>query len=212
MPQRIRKAILGRKVGMSQLFDADGVRMPVTLIEAGPCVVLQVKTQENDGYGALQVGFEDTRKGLKKPQEGHCQKAGTAVKKFVREIPIVAAEVAAKPGDTISVAVLDGVASVDVTGITKGRGFTGNVKRWNQRIGPRAHGSKCKREFGSAGMHQDPGRILKGKHFPGQYGAERVKTRNLRVLSMNPAENLLVVKGAIPGPNGGYLYIEESLT
>ncbi len=207
---RLRKTILGRKVGMSQLFDEQGVQIPVTLIEAGPCIVLQVKREKTDGYSALQVGFQDTNKNLKKPQEGLYKKVGTAPKKFVQEIPLLP-DRDYSPGDTLDLSLLDGVAKVDVSGVSKGHGFTGTVVRWNHSIGPKSHGSKSKRTTGSLGMHQDPGRIVKGKKMPGQHGNVNVKTRNLRVVSVDPEQHLLVVRGAIPGSKGGYLIIEESL-
>lgn len=209
MPKRVRKALLGRKVGMSQIYLENGERIPVTLVEAGPCTVLQVKTVENDGYEALQVGFLDTKKRVAKPQEVAFRKLETAAKKFVREIPKVGE---AEAGQTIDLSVLDGVAHVDISGVSKGRGFSGVVRRWNHAIGPKSHGSKSKRIMGSIGMHQDPGRIIKGKAMPGQYGNKNIKTRNLQVVSMDTEKNLLVVKGAVPGPKNGFLYIEESLS
>ena len=210
MPKRIRKTLLGRKVAMSQVYDDGGVFIPVTLIEAGPCVVLQVKTPENDRYAAVQVGFGDTTKNIKKPQEGLFKKVGTAAKKFVREIPVLS-DREYSPGDILDVSLFEGVEKVDVTGDTKGRGFSGVVRRWNHHIGPKSHGSKSKRTAGSLGMHQDPGRIIKGKRMAGQYGHDRTKTRNLRVVSIDADKNLLVVRGAIPGPAGGFVCIEESL-
>ncbi len=210
MARRIRKTILGRKIGMSQTHGEDGVRVPVTLIEAGPCMVLQVKTLKRDGYTSLQVGFQDTAKRAKKPQEKIFETLQTAPKKLVREIPLTPGK-EWSAGDTVDLSVFEGVAKVDVSGISKGRGFAGNVKRWNHQIGPKSHGSKSKRITGSIGMHQDPGRVFKGKKMPGHLGAEKVKTRNLRVVSLDPQKNLLVVKGAVPGPRGGFLCIEESL-
>ena len=210
MTQRLRKTLLGRKVGMSQVYLENGERVPVTLVEAGPCTVLQVKTVEVDGYDALQVGFLDTKKRVAKPQEVAFRKLETAPKKFVREIPKVAEGTTA--GQTLSVSLFDGVAHVDISGVSKGRGFSGVVRRWNHAIGPKSHGSKSKRIMGSIGMHQDPGRIVKGKNMPGQYGNKNVKTRNLQVVSLDVEKNLLVVKGAVPGPKDGFLYIEESLS
>lgn len=209
MTKRVRKALLGRKVGMSQLYLEGGERVPVTLVEAGPCTVLQVKTVDTDGYEALQVGFRDTTKRVPKPQQEAYRKLETAPKKFVREIPKVGEEAGA--GETINVSVFDGVEHVDISGVSKGRGFSGAVRRWNHAIGPKSHGSKSKRVLGSLGMHQDPGRIIKGKKMPGQYGNKNVKTRNLQVISFDVEKNLLVVKGAVPGPKDGFLYIEESL-
>ncbi len=208
MPKRIRKALLGRKIGMTQAYTDEGIREPVTLIEAGPCTVLQVRTEEKDGYQAYQVGFLDTTKRVPQPQEGVFKKVDTAPKKFVREVPF-AGEYGA--GDTLDLSLFEGVSKVDVSGTSKGRGFSGVVRRWNHAIGPKSHGSKSKRILGSIGMHQDPGRILKGKNMPGQYGNKKIKTRNLEVVSTDLEKNLLVVRGAVPGPAGGFLYIEESL-
>jgi large subunit ribosomal protein L3 len=210
MARRIRKTILGLKVGMSKKYNEDGVSVPVTLIQAGPCTVLQIKTEKTDGYSAIQVGFLDNKKKVKKPQEGHFKKANTAPKRFVKEIPRLADQEYVL-GDTFDLSVLEGVEKVDVTGVTKGRGFQGTVRRWNHAIGPRSHGSKSKRTSGSLGMHQDPGRILKGKKMPGQYGHVQVKTRNLDVVEIDVEKNLLVVRGSVPGPKGETLYIEESL-
>lgn len=210
MAKRPRKTILGRKMGMSQFYEEGGSCIPVTLIEAGPCTVLQVKTEEADGYQALQLGFADTKKRPRKPQEGLYKKVNTAPKRFVREAPVVGDDAPAA-GESIDVTVLEGVEHVDVTGTSKGRGFSGVVRRWNHAIGPKSHGSKSKRIPGSIGMHQDPGRVIKGKKMPGQYGNAKVKLRNLEVVSIDAEENLLIVKGAVPGPKGGFLYIEESL-
>ncbi|MCA8961523.1 MAG: 50S ribosomal protein L3 [Planctomycetes bacterium] len=208
MAKRERKALLGRKVGMSQLYTEGGARVPVTLIEAGPCTVLQVKTVETDGYEALQIGFSDTAKRVTKPMEGVFKKVGTAAKRCIREIPKTTE---AAPGDTIDLSIFEGIAKVDISGVSKGRGFSGSVRRWNHAIGPKSHGSKSKRVLGSLGMHQDPGRIIKGQSMPGQYGNKNVKTRNLQVVSFDVEKNLLVVRGAVPGPKGGFLYIEESI-
>ncbi len=210
MARRIRKAILGRKVGMSQVYSDDGVWIPVTLIEAGPCTVIQVKEEQRDGYSALQVGYQDTKKGVKKPQQVAYDKVGVAPKKYVREIPLTP-DKEWKVGDLVDLSVMEGVEQVDVSGTSKGRGFAGVVKRWNHQIGPKSHGSKAKRIPGSIGQHQDPGRVIKGKNMPGHLGAEKVKTRNLKVVSLDSEQNLMVVRGAVPGPKGGFLYIEESL-
>ncbi len=210
MGKRILKSILGRKVGMTQVYEEDGAWVPVTLIEAGPCTVLQVKNDESDGYSAVQIGFDETMKKPKKPQEGLYKKIGAAPTKFVREVPAFEGP-EFEAGQKYDLAVFEGVSTVDVSGTSKGRGFTGTVKRWNHKIGPKSHGSKSKRSIGSTGMHQDPGRVIKGTKMPGQYGNTKIKVRNLRVVSADPEKNLLVVKGAVPGPNGGYLVIQESL-
>ena len=210
MPKRILKSILGRKVGMSQVYSEDGTWTPVTLIEAGPCTVLQVKTEENDGYSALQVGFDETKKRPNKPQDGRNQKLGVSATKFVKELPAFHEE-PLEAGAKFDLSVLEGVESVDIAGTSKGRGFSGTVRRWNHSIGPKSHGSKSKRTIGSTGMHQDPGRVIKGTKMAGQYGNTRVKVRNLSVVSTDLERNLLVVKGAVPGPKNGYLIIQESL-
>ena len=210
MGKRVLKSILGRKVGMTQVYEEDGTWVPVTLIEAGPCTVLQVKTEETDGYSAIQVGFDESKKRAKKPQDGLYQKLNVAPTRFVKEVPAFHAE-PLEAGAKYNLEVFEGVASVDVAGLTKGRGFQGTVRRWGHAIGQKSHGSKSKRNLGSTGMPQDPGRVYKGKKMPGQYGNERVKVRNLRIVSTDLEKNLLVVKGAIPGPKGGYLVIQESL-
>ena len=210
MTRRMRKTILGRKLGTSQRYDEAGNRVQVTLIEAGPCTILQVKTQETEGYEALQVVFGDSSKEPKKPRAGLFEKVGCAAKRFIREVPSV--EGAALPaGESFDLSLFEGVASVDVSGVSKGKGFQGTVKRWNHAIGPKSHGSKSKRNVGSTGMHQDPGRVVKGKKMPGQHGNANVKVRNLQVVSADAEQNLLVVEGSVPGPAGGYLTIEESL-
>ncbi|MFQ5653126.1 MAG: 50S ribosomal protein L3 [Planctomycetota bacterium] len=211
MARRIRKAILGRKLGMSQMYDSSRNWVPVTLIEAGPCTVLQIKTEERDGYQGIQVGFdESTRKAMRKPQEVFFKALGVTPSRFIREIPPIP-DRELVPGEKLTLSLLEGVESIDVSGTTKGRGFSGVVRRWGHSIGPKSHGSKSKRILGSIGMHQDPGRIIKGQKMPGQHGNVKVKVRNLRVVSMDKEQNLLVVKGAVPGPRGGFLYIEESL-
>ena len=210
MAGRMRKTILGRKLGSSQAFDGEGNRVQVTLIEAGPCTVLQVKTDEKEGYQALQVGFIDSPKEPNKPRGGIFEKVGCPPKRFVREIPSVDG-VPQEAGESFDLTFFEGVESVDVSGVSKGKGFQGNVKRWNHAIGPKSHGSKSKRNVGSTGMHQDPGRVIKGKKMPGQMGNENVKVRNLQVISADAEKNLLVVQGSVPGPTGGYLTIEESI-
>ncbi len=225
--RRTKKAILGKKVGMTRLFTEDGKHVPVTVIQAGPCTVLQVKTRERDGYNAVQLGFDDCRKPRKKPQQAHLDKLGVSAKRFVREVPYVdpadvirsggssggteGGEAAVAPGDRIGVTALKDVASVDIRGVSKGRGFAGTIRRHGFSAGPKAHGSKNIREPGSTGMHTDPGRVFSGKRMPGHHGAANCKTRNLAVVEIDAEDELLVVKGAVPGPNGGYLYIEESL-
>ena len=290
-----RKALLGKKIGMTQIFSEDGKWIPVTVLQAGPCAVLQIKTEEQDGYSSYQIGFDDRRKNAKRPQQVCFDNLGVNTKRFVREIPFIdpadiltggapvapeseeepaeaeeaaveeaeveeatpeaedgeeasaeedgdagqddagqddaesgeeeegeaAEEEAAdepepatevNPGDVIGARVFDGVARVDVRGVSKGRGFAGNVKRHGHSTGDKSHGGKSVRLVGSTGMHTDPGRVPPGKHGPGHYGNTNCKVLNLEVVEIDEVKNILLVKGAIPGPRGGYLYIEQSLS
>ena len=289
-----RKALLGKKLGMTQVFSEDGKWIPVTVLQAGPCAVLQIKTEEQDGYSSYQIGFDDRRKNAKRPQQVCFDNLGVNTKRFVREIPFidpadiltggvpvasepeeepVEAEEAAveeaeaeeaapeaedgeerkdddsgqddsgqddsgqddaesgeeeaveedvadepepatevNPGDVIGARVFEGVAMVDVRGVSKGRGFAGNVKRHGHSTGDKSHGGKSVRLVGSTGMHTDPGRVPPGKHGPGHYGNINCKVLNLEVVEIDEVKNILLVKGAIPGPRGGYLYIEQSLS
>jgi large subunit ribosomal protein L3 len=185
--------------------------VPVTVIQAGPCVVTQVKTVARDGYDAVQIGFgNDKPKNTPLPLQGHFRRAGiTDMPSVMREFP-ADGEAALKPGDQVGVSVFDGIVRVDVTGVTKGRGFAGTIKRWNFHRGPAAHGSKNVREPGSIGMHTKPGRTLKGKKLPGQYGAKRETKKNLTVFKIDAERNLLLVKGSVPGCKNGIVYIRPS--
>ena len=285
-----RKALLGKKIGMTQIFSEDGKWIPVTVLQAGPCAVLQIKTEEQDGYSSYQIGFDDRRKNAKRPQQVCFDNLGVNTKRFVREIPFIdpadiltggvpvtpepeeesaeaeeavveeaeaeeaAPEVEAAaedgeeasededgeerddaesgeeeaveeeaadgpepatevtPGDIIGARVFEGVARVDVRGVSKGRGFAGNVKRHGHSTGDKSHGGKSVRLVGSTGMHTDPGRVPPGKDSPGHYGNINCKMLNLEVVEIDEVKNILLVKGAIPGPRGGYLYIEQSLS
>jgi large subunit ribosomal protein L3 len=286
-----RKALLGKKVGMTQIFSEDGKWIPVTVLQAGPCAVLQIKTEEQDGYSSYQIGFDDRRKNARRPQQVCFDNLGVNTKRFVREIPFIdpadiltggvpvapeseeapaEAEEAAveeteaeetapeageeastdeggeeqedddtgqddteageeeaveeeaadepepatevNPGDIIGAGVFEGVARVDVRGVSKGRGFAGNVKRHGHSTGDKSHGGKHVRLVGSTGMHTDPGRVPPGKDSPGHYGNSNCKVLNLEVVEIDEVKNLLLVKGAIPGSRGGYLYIEQSLS
>jgi len=285
-----RKALLGKKIGMTQIFSEDGKWIPVTVLQAGPCAVLQIKTEERDGYSSYQIGFDDRRKNAKRPQQVCFDNLGVNTKRFVREIPFIdpadiltggvpvapepeeesaeaeeavveeaeaeeaAPEVEAAaedgeeasededgeerddaesgeeeaveeeaadgpepatevtPGDIIGARVFEGVARVDVRGVSKGRGFAGNVKRHGHSTGDKSHGGKSVRLVGSTGMHTDPGRVPPGKDSPGHYGNINCKMLNLEVVEIDEVKNILLVKGAIPGPRGGYLYIEQSLS
>ena len=211
----MKKAILGTKVGMTQLFLEDGRVVPVTVVEAGPCTVVQKKTVERDGYSAIQVGFktlsESRAKKLKnKPEQGHFKKAGVAATRYLREFRLDDAQ-NYEVGQLINVDVFAKGDSIDVTGTSKGHGYTGAILRWNQHTGPMAHGSKYHRGVGSLSANSDPSRVFKNKHMAGQWGHERVTVQNLEVVRVDGERNLLFVKGALPGPNGGLLMIRDSI-
>jgi len=201
-------SILGRKLGMTQIFDGAGKVVPVTVIEAGPCCVLQVKTVENDGYAALQVALSDKKeKHTTKPLMGVFKKAGVTPKRFIREIPTDGEE--HKPGDVITVEVLKDVNHVDVVGVSKGKGFAGVVKRWHFHGQPATHGAMGHRVPGSIGSSAFPSRVLKGLKMGGHMGAERVMQKGLEVVKVDPEKNLLLVRGAVPGANGGLLIVRK---
>ena len=211
----MKKAILGTKVGMTQLFLEDGRVVPVTVVEAGPCTVVQKKTVERDGYSAIQVGFktltESRAKKLKnKPEQGHFKKAGVAATRYLREFRLDDAQ-NYEVGQLIGVDVFAKGDSIDVSGTSKGKGYTGPILRWNQHTGPMAHGSKYHRGVGSLSANSDPSRVFKNKHMAGQWGHEYVTVQNLEVVRVDGERNLLFVKGALPGPNGGLLMIRDSV-
>jgi large subunit ribosomal protein L3 len=198
------KAIIGKKVGMSQIFDENGKVIPVTVIEAGPCVVVQKKTAEKDGYNAVQLGYEDIpERKLTKPEMGHLNKAGVAPKKYLREFDLEnAAELNA--GDIIKADTFKKGDFVDVTGTTKGHGYQGVIKRWGAQRTPMSHGGgPVHRHAGSMGSTTDPSRIFKGKIGAGQMGCDQVTIQNLDVVKVDPELNLIAVRGAVPGPKGG---------
>ncbi len=206
----MKKAILTTKVGMTQIFNEDGVLTPVTVLQAGPCVVTQVKTVENDGYAAVQVGFGDIREKLvNKPMKGHFAKAGVAPKRFVREFRLEDAESYAV-GQEIKADVFAVGDKVDATAKSKGKGFQGAIKRHGQSRGPMAHGSKYHRHAGSNGSATTPGRVFKGKKMPGHMGAVRITVQNLEVVRVDAEQNLILVKGAVPGPKKSLVMIKES--
>lgn len=205
------KAIIGKKVGMSQIFDANGQVIPVTVIEAGPCVVAQKKTAEKDGYEAVQLGYEDVlERKLSKPEQGHLQKAGVALKKHLKEFKLDNyAEL--NVGDIIKADTFEEGDHVDVTGISKGKGYAGVVKRWNAQRTPMSHGGgPVHRHAGSMGSGTDPSRIFKGKIGAGHMGVDQVTVQNLDVVQVDPELNMLVIRGAIPGPKGGLVYVKSS--
>ncbi|MFN2370058.1 MAG: 50S ribosomal protein L3 [Candidatus Krumholzibacteriia bacterium] len=202
--------LIGKKLGMTRRFQEDGRSVPVTVIEAGPCVVTQVKSERSDGYWAVQLGFGAKKpKNTPLPMQGHFRKAGTDPLRTVVEFRLDG-EPGVKRGDTVGVAVLAEVASVDVTGTTKGRGFAGNIKRHGHHRGPGGHGTKNVRMSGSIGMHTEPGRVFPGKDMPGQYGNKRETKRNLKVIAVDPERNLILVRGSVPGHKNGIVFIRPS--
>ena len=207
----MKKAILTTKVGMTQVFSEDGVLTPVTVLQAGPCVVTQVKTVENDGYSAVQVGFGDIREKLvNKPKKGHFAKAGVTAKRFLKEFRLEDAE-SYTLGQEIKADVFAAGDKVDATAKSKGKGLQGAIKRHGQSRGPMAHGSKYHRHAGSNGSATTPGRVFKGKHMPGHMGAVRVTVQNLEVVSVDAEKNLILVKGAVPGPKKSLVMLKESV-
>ena len=207
----MKKAILATKVGMTQIFNEDGMLIPVTVLQAGPCVVTQVKTDENDGYTAVQVGFGDIREKLvNKPETGHFAKAGVAVKRFVKEFKFEnAADYAL--AQEIKADIFEAGDKIDATAISKGKGFQGAIKRHNQHRGPMAHGSKFHRHQGSNGAASDPSKVFKGKKMPGHMGAKKITIQNLEIVRVDVENNLLLVKGAVPGPKKSLVTIKESV-
>ena len=205
----MKKAILATKVGMTQIFNGNGELVPVTVLQAGPCVVTRVKTVENDGYSAVQVGFQDIREKLvNKPVKGMFDKAGVSYKRYVREFKLEG-EYAVK--DEIKADVFEAGDKVDATAIAKGKGFQGAIKRHGQSRGPMAHGSKYHRHAGSNGSCSTPSKVFKGKKMPGHMGGKKVTTQNLEIVRVDAEKNLLLVKGAIPGPKKALVTIKESV-
>lgn len=208
----MQKAIIGKKVGMTQIFDAEGRVIPVTVIEAGPCSVIQKKTVERDGYEAVQLGFMDKAdKNVNKPQAGHFKKAGVSAKRVLKEFKLEgAAEM--NVGDEVKADVFAEGDRVDVTGISKGKGTAGAIKRWGQRMQCHTHGvGPVHRHAGSMGAATDPSRVMPGKKLAGRMGAEQVTVMNLDVVKVDVEHNLIAVRGAIPGAKGGYVYLRNSV-
>ena len=211
----MKKGIVGKKIGMTQIFTEDGRLIPVTVIEAGPCPVVQKKTVEKDGYEAIQVGFDAfapnrAEKLVNKPLKGHFAKAEVAPTRKLRELRLEDCS-AYNVGDEVKVDVFAAGDKIDVTGTSKGHGFTGVIQRWNQHTGPMAHGSKYHRGVGSMGANSTPSRVFKNKHMSGHYGVDRVTVQNLSVVRVDTERNLLLVRGNVPGPNGGTLVIRDSV-
>ena len=223
----MKKAILATKVGMTQIFNEDGSLIPVTVLQAGPCVVTQIKTVENDGYSAVQVGFVDKkdkivnkdkagkkevihRNGATKAEKGHFEKAGVSSKRFVREFKFEnASEYSVK--DEIKADIFAAGDKVDATAISKGKGFQGAIKRLGQSRGPMAHGSKFHRHQGSNGSATTPGRVFKGKGMPGHMGSKRITIQNLEVVRVDVENNVILVKGAVPGPKKSLVTLKETV-
>lgn len=202
------KGILGKKVGMTQVFTENGELVPVTVVEVGTNVVLQVKTVENDGYNAIQLGFDDQRAvNVNKPAKGHADKAKTAPKRFVREIRDVQGDY--KVGDEVKADHFEAGDIVDVTGTSKGHGFQGNIKRWGQSRGPMAHGSRYHRRPGSMGVIIN--RVMKGKMLPGRMGGKRVTIQNLDIVKADMENGVLLIKGNVPGANKSYVTIKSTV-
>ena len=207
------KGILGKKIGMTQIFEADGKMIPVTVVEAGPCLVIQNKTEETDGYNAVQLGFGELKeKHTSKPMKGHFDKAGITPVKFVRELRLSAPS-EYTVGQKISADIFTAGELIDATGISRGKGFAGTIKRHNFSRGPMAHGSKSQREPGSMGpMHSGPGgRVIKGKKLPGRMGNAKVTVQRLTVAKVDTDRNLILVKGSIPGAAGSFVVLRETV-
>lgn len=221
----MKKAILATKVGMTQIFNEDGTLTPVTVLQAGPCVVTQIKTVENDGYAAVQVGFVDKkdkiinkdksgrkeivhRHGVTKAEQGHFGKAGVTGKRFVRELKL---EGEYEVAQEIKADIFEAGDKVDATAISKGKGFQGAIKRHGQHRGPMTHGSKFHRHAGSNGAASDPSKVFKGKKMPGQMGNKRVTIQNLEIVRVDAENNLLLVKGSVPGPKKSLVTIKEAV-
>ena len=208
----MNKAIIGRKVGMTQIFTPEGKVIPVTVVEAGPCPVVQIKTVEKDGYAALKLGFDETtEKRSNKPELGQFKKAGVKPQKVLKEFRL--ADLSAyEVGKDVTVETFKAGDKVDVVGTSKGHGYSGVIKRWNQRRLKETHGvGPVHREVGSMGANSTPSRVFKQKHMPGQYGHERVTVQNLEVVKVDAARNALLIKGAIPGPKGSIVTVSDSV-
>ena len=207
----LNKAIIGKKVGMTQIFNADGKVIPCTVIEAGPCVVTQLKTEEKDGYNAVQVGFEDQKpQRVNKPMTGHFEKAGVAPKKHLAEFRVEDGETY-EVGQVITVADFEVGKKLDITGTSKGKGTQGNIKRHGHHRGPMTHGSKHKRLAGGLAAGTYPSRVFKGNDGPGRMGRETVTVQNIELVKVIPERNVLLVKGSVPGNKGGLLRISYAV-
>jgi large subunit ribosomal protein L3 len=209
MAKAIKQGLIARKRGMTQVFADDGNSVPVTVLEAGPCTVVQVKTRASDGYDALQIGFEPKRKNVRKPMAGHFKKAGVGATRILREVRLESVD-GYQVGQTLTVDLFKPGELVDVTGLRKGRGFQGGMKRHGWTGGEATHGSMFHRAPGSIGASSDPSRVFPGHRLPGRMGAVQVTTPHLEIVRVLPEQHLLVVKGAIPGATGGLLLVRKS--
>ena len=207
----MKQAILGKKIGMTQVFCEDGSMVPVTVVLAGPCPVTQIKTVDHDGYDAVQMAFMPVREKLiTKPEMGHLKKAGVEAHRYVKEFRLDDCS-QYQVGSVIKADVFEKGAHVDVTGISKGKGFEGNIKRWNQARGRKTHGSHSYRVAGSMGACTYPGEVFKTKRLPGHMGRERITVQNLEIVRSDAERNLLLIKGAIPGANGGLVLVRSTI-
>ena len=207
----MKKAIIGKKIGMTQIFDEEGKVIPVTVIEAGPCVIAQVKTVESDGYNAIQLGFGDVKESkVNKPEKGHFAKASITAKKHLREFRVDEVE-SYKVGDEIKADTFVAGDKIDVQGTSKGKGFQGVIKRHGQSRGPMGHGSMYHRRPGSMGPTSTPGRVFKGKKLPGHMGVQTITIQNLDVVAVDMDKNVILVKGSVPGVKGAILKIKTSV-
>jgi large subunit ribosomal protein L3 len=207
----MKKAILAKKVGMTQIFDENGAFVPVTVLQAGPCTVVQKKTVDKEGYDAIQVGFGDIREKLvNKPVKGHFAKAGVAVKKYLKEFRFEDAA-SYEVGQEIKADIFANGDKVDAVGISKGKGYQGAIKRFGLSRGPMKHGSKYHRHAGSNGSSASPSRVFKGKHMPGQMGHVRVTVQNLEIVRVDAENNMILVKGAVPGAKKGLIILKETV-
>ena len=208
----MKKGIIGKKLGMTQIFDENGLVIPVTVIEAGPCPVTQKKTVETDGYEAVQLAFEDAKeKQVTKPAAGHFKKAGVSAKKHLKEFRLEDCS-ALNVGDVVAADTFAAGEKVDITGITKGHGYSGVIKRWNQHVLKMTHGTgPVHREVGSMGSTSSPSRVYKNKKMAGQYGNEQVTILNLEVVKVDTEKNLIAIKGAVPGAKGGIVFIRDAV-
>lgn len=206
----MNKAILGKKIGMTQVFTDEGQLIPVTVVEAGPCTIVQKKVEEKEGYNAVQLGFGYVKeRRVNKPSKGHFDKASTEYKKYLKEFKLENNDY--EVGQEIKADIFEAGDKVDVSGISKGKGFAGVIKRWNQARGPMTHGSKFHRRPGAMAMSASPGRVLKGKKLPGHMGHKLITVQNLEIVKVDAENNLLLIKGAVPGPKNTLLSIKETI-